>query len=348
MDVATNQEESSRGSRRCYVIAEAGSNHNGDLGKALALVDAAADAGADAVKFQLFRADRLYPRGAGTADYLRDERDIVDIVGDLELPSEWLPTLAEHASRRGVDFLVTPFDEASADAIDPYVRMFKLASYELTHHPLLRHVATKGKPLIMSTGASELDEVAEAVDVARAAGATTITLLQCTAAYPAELAALNIGAIPQLRERFGLDVGLSDHSADPVIAPVAAVALGATVIEKHVTLDRSLPGPDHRFAIEPDELRVLVAAVRATELALGTGTKAVQPAEEELRSFARRSIFALRDIEEGETLDVSAIGILRSGKLGYGLHPRDLDRLLGRRASRPIVAHALISEDDVA
>jgi sialic acid synthase SpsE len=334
--------------RRCYVIAEAGSNHNGDLTLATRLIDAAAETGADAIKFQLFRADRLYPRGAGAADYLRDQRDIVEIVAGLELPTEWLPKLADRSKRMGVDFLVTPFDERSADAIDPFVKSFKVASYELTHHPLLRHVAAKAKPLIMSTGASNLDEIAEALAVARGAGAPSITLLQCTAAYPAKIASLNISAIPHLRERFGVDVGLSDHSADPVIAPVAAVALGATVIEKHVTLDRTLPGPDHRFAVEPDQLRQLVAAVRATELALGTGVKDVQSNEEELRSFARRSIFAVRDIEKGETLDLAAIRILRSGKLGHGLHPRELDRLLGRRAARPIAAHALISPDDVA
>ena len=340
-------EQGGRASRRCYVIAEAGSNHNGDRALAIGLIDAAADAGVDAVKFQLFRADLLYPKGAGAADYLSDDRDIVDIVRALELPVDWLPELADHCARRGVDLLVTAFDEASADAIDPYVHSFKLASYELTHHPLLRHIAAKGKPLFMSTGASNLDEIADAVEVAREAGATAITLLQCTAAYPAELGALNVAAITQLRARFGLDVGLSDHSADPVVAPVVAVALGATVIEKHITLDRTLPGPDHAFAIEPNELVQLVAAVRAAEIALGDGVKVVDAAEEELRIFARRTIFALRDIDAGETLDRAAIGILRSGKLGHGFDPDELDNLLGRHAARPIAAHALLSADDL-
>lgn len=326
------------------MIAEAGSNHNGDRELALRLVDAAAESGADAVKFQLFRADRLYPRGAGAADYLADERDIVDIVGALELPVDWLPALADRCAGRGIDFLVTAFDEASADAIDPYVHAYKLASYELTHHPLVRHIAAKGKPMLMSTGASNLDEVAAAVDVARAAGAANITLLQCTAAYPANLGAMNVGAIVTIRERFGVDVGLSDHSADPVIAPVAAVALGATVIEKHFTLDRELPGPDHRFALEPGGLATMVEAIRAATVAVGDGSKNVHSDEEELRSFARRTIFSTRRIAAGETLDEANIAVLRSGKLGFGLPPERYTSLLGRTVSTDIPADELILE----
>ena len=329
------------------MIAEAGSNHNGDRELALRLVDAAAESGADAVKFQLFRADRLYPRGAGAADYLADERDIVDIVGALELPVDWLPALADRCAGHGIDFLVTAFDEASADAIDPYVHAYKLASYELTHHPLVRHIAAKGKPMLMSTGASNLDEVAAAVDVARAAGATNITVLQCTAAYPADLGAMNVGAIVTIRERFGVDVGLSDHSADPVIAPVAAVALGATVIEKHFTLDRELPGPDHRFALEPAGLAAMVEAIRAATVAVGDGSKKVHTDEEELRSFARRSIFSIRDIAPGEELGADTVAVLRSGKLGHGLDPAELDSIIGRRAARPIVADSLIRYEDL-
>jgi sialic acid synthase SpsE len=331
-------------SQRCYVIAEAGSNHNGDLELAFRLIDAATEAGADAVKFQLFRADHLYPRGAGSADYLADDRDIVDIVGALELPVDWLPALAARCAGHGIDFLVTAFDEASADAVDPYVHAFKLASYELTHHPLLRHIAAKGKPLLISTGASNLDEVAAAVDVARDAGATSITLLQCTAAYPAELKAMNVGAIVELQDRFGVDVGLSDHSADPVIAPVAAVALGATVIEKHFTLDRELPGPDHRFALEPGELATMVNAIRSATVALGDGSKTVHADEEELRSFARRTIFSTRRIAAGETLDDANIAVLRSGKLGFGLPPERYTSLLGRTVSTDIPADELILE----
>lgn len=334
-------------SERCYVIAEAGSNHNGEWALAERLIDVAANAGADAVKFQLFRADRMYPRGAGTADYLGDETDIFEIIARMELPEPWLPKLAAHCSKRGIEFLATPFDEPSADALDPFVARFKIASYELTHDPLLHHVGSKGKPIIMSTGAAELDEIRHALDVLRETGAGEITLLQCTAAYPARLEALNVGALVELRELFSVRVGLSDHSEDPVIAPVVAVGAGASVIEKHFTLDRGLPGPDHRFAIEPDDLERMVAAIRDAELARGSGRKRVHDDEQELREFARRSIFAIRDVGIGDTLDQSTIGVLRSGKKRPGLPPSRYDELLGRRAARAIRAGDPVVAEDV-
>jgi N-acetylneuraminate synthase len=338
--------EARRGGR-CYVIAEAGSNHNRDFRLAGGLIDAAADAGADAVKFQLFRADRLYPPGAGPAEYLANGEDVHDLVARMELPEEWLPGLARLAGGRGLDLLVTPFDEVSADAVDPFVAVHKLASYELTHEPLLRHVAAKRKPLLLSTGAADLEEVGAAVAVAREAGARELVLLQCTAAYPARLDAVNVGAIADLRERFGCPAGLSDHSGDPVIAPVLAVGLGAVAIEKHVTLDRTLPGPDHAFALEPDELRRMVEAVRLAELARGSGLKEVHPDETELRAFARRSVFATRDIRAGEVLDAGAIAVLRRGSLGEGLPPSAYPGLLGRRATRDVAARSPLTAADV-
>lgn len=331
----------------CYLIAEAGSNHNGELDLALRLVAAAASAGADAVKFQLFRAAKLYPRAAGTADYLGDDEDVYDLIERMELPLEWLPDLSEACSAAGIDFIVSPFDEESVDAVDPYVPAFKLASYELTHHPLLRHVAAKGKPLVMSTGAADLGEVKEAIEVVHAAGNDQVVVLQCTAAYPAPIEALNVRALSTLRAELGLPVGLSDHSSDPIIAPVMAVALGATVIEKHFTLDRALPGPDHKFALEPDELARLVAAVREAEKALGTGDKTVLRDEQELREFARRSVFAVHDILAGSELESGNVAVLRAGKRGHGIDPADLARLLGRRARRTIDANTPIRWEDV-
>ena len=331
----------------CYVIAEAGSNHNGDLELALELIGVAGRAGADAVKFQLFRAAKLYPRAAGSADYLHDDEDIYDLIERMELPLEWLPLLAGAAAEAGVDFIVSPFDEESADAVDPHVPVFKLASYELTHHPLLRHIAAKGKPLVMSTGAADLGEVREAIAVARDAGNEQIVVLQCTAAYPAPIEALNVSAVATLRDELGLPVGLSDHSSDPVIAPVMAVALRAAVIEKHFSLDRDLPGPDHRFALEPGELARMVEAIREAEKALGTGRKEVLPAEQELREFARRAVFAVRDIPAGSELEAGDVAVLRAGKREHGADPADLGRLLGRRARRPIEADAPIRWEDV-
>jgi N-acetylneuraminate synthase len=329
------------------VIAEAGSNHCGRLDLALALVDAAAGAGADAVKFQLFRAAHLYPREAGRAEYLGDPADIAEIVAALELPEAWLGRLAARARDRGIDLLVTPFDERSADLVDPFVGAFKMASYELTHHPLLRHVARKGKPVILSTGAATLEEAAEALAVLREAGAPHVTLLQCTAAYPARLDALEVGAMADLRERLGVPVGLSDHSLDPLIAPVAAVALGASVIEKHVTLDRSLEGPDHRFALDPGDLATMVRAVRDAERAVGTGRKRVHEDERELRDFARRTVFALREVEAGDVLRAEDLAVLRRGRHPMGLPPTALAELPGRRARRRLAAHRPVLAADV-
>lgn len=332
---------------RCYVIAEAGSNHCGDRRIAERLIDVAADAGADAVKFQLFSADRLYPPGAGVADYLGIAQSIEEIIRAVELPVDWLPALAERARRREFDFLAAPFDEGAADALEPYVPAYKIASYELTHEPLLRHAASKGKPLIISTGAATLDEVREGVRIAREAGAPSVMVLQCTARYPAPLDSLNLGAIVEMREELGVPVGLSDHSREPLVAPIAAIALGASAIEKHFTLGNALPGPDHPFALEPDELERMVVAIRDTERALGSGSKEVQPEEEELRSFARRSVFALRDIGSGETIDDRSIAVLRTGKRPPGLPPSAYPSLLGRRAARTITANTAIGDDDV-
>jgi sialic acid synthase SpsE len=339
--------DEARASDRCYVIAEAGSNHNTEWNLAEQLIAVAAAVGADAVKFQAFRAERLYPRGAGAAAYLEDAEDIYDIVARMELPESWLPELAAETRRRGIDLLVSAFDEASADAVDPFVPAHKLASYELTHEPLLRRLAAFGKPLFVSTGAATLPEVGAAVEAARDAGAHDLTLLQCTAAYPARLEALNVSAILELRARFGVDAGLSDHSVDPTIAPVLAIGYGASVIEKHFTLDRDLPGPDHKFALDPEGLRAMILAIRGAETARGSGLKEVHADELELRDFARRSVFAVRDIEEGEPFDATSIAVLRDGTLGQGLPPARYPSLLLQRAARRIAANTPVQESDV-
>ena len=331
-----------------YIVAEAGSNRNGSFERALRLIAAAAEAGADAVKFQHFKAAKLYPKSAGESDYLKISRPIYDVIHDMETPDEWVPRLAAHCRANGLAFLSSPFDEQSADLLDPYVPAFKVASYEMTHVPLLRHLAGKGKPLIISTGAATLDEVLRAVEVARKEGNEQIVLLQCTARYPAPLEAVNAKALVSLREATGLPTGLSDHSRDPIVAPVVAVALGACLIEKHFTLSNQLPGPDHGFAVEPPELKALVQRVREAERVLGHGRKETLPEEQELRSFARRSIFAIRDIRVGECLTHDNVTVLRCGKLGFGLPPEALDGVIGRTAARSIRAEALIHPDDLA
>lgn len=331
----------------CYIVAEAGSNHNASFEQALRLIDVASEAGADAVKFQHFKAAKLYPQSAGKSVYLKTPRSIYEIIREMEMPDEWIPRLAEYCCTQGIAFLSTPFDEQSADLLEPYVPAYKVASYEMTHVPLLRHLARKGKPLIISTGTAMLDEVLHAVDVVLKEGNREIVLLQCTASYPTPLEAMNVRALVTIRQATGCLTGLSDHSSDPIIAPIAAAALGACVIEKHFTLSNRLPGPDHQFAVEPQGLRELVRCVRAVEKVLGHGRKETLPVEAELHSFARRSIFAVRDISPGELITRENIAVLRCGKLGFGLHPDHYDALLNRRAVRLIRKESVITFEDV-
>lgn len=334
------------GEERCFIIAEAGSNHNGSLAQALDLIDVAASAGADAVKFQVFRAERLYPKSAGRSGYLKLNKSIYDIIAEMEMPLEWLPALSGRCREKGIQFLASVFDEESADQLDPYTHAFKVASYEMTHIPLIRHLARKGKPLIISTGTAHLAEVAETVEEVRAAGSAELALMQCTGAYPAPLESLNVRAIATMKSAFGVPVGLSDHSRDPLVGPLLAVAVGANLLEKHFTLSNELPGPDHRFAAEPNELCEMVRKVREAEKALGSGEKVVDSSEEELRSFARRSVFSLREIAAGEEFTAGNIAVLRCGNLPAGVEPRRFGEILGRHAGRDIPAEQAIREGD--
>ena len=322
----------------CLIIAEAGSNHNGSLEQAQRLIDIAVDAGADVVKFQLFRASKLYPTTAGECDYLEWKKSIYDIIREMELPIDWLRPLADHSMKRNIMFLVSPFDEESVDQVDPYVEFFKIASYELTHIPLVKHIAKKGKPVLISTGAASMDDVHATVRAFTETGNDQLMLMQCTASYPAPVDSLNLKTIPTLISEFQIPVGLSDHSRDPILAPIAAVALGANLIEKHYTFSNQLPGPDHKFAIEPHELRKLVDAVRTTERALGTGAKEILPAEDELYRFARRCIFTVKPVAAGETFSPENVAVLRKGKHEAGLSPEAWEWVLGRVARKDIPA----------
>ncbi|TAK30028.1 MAG: shikimate dehydrogenase [Chloroflexota bacterium] len=332
---------------RCLIIAEAGSNHNGRLDQAIRLIDVAAAAGADSVKFQFFQASKVYPRTAGSSDYLKMPKSIYEIVSELEMPYDWLSELKYHCQETGVLFLASVFDEQSVDLLDPFVDAFKIASYEITHVPLVRHVANKRKPVIVSTGASDIDEVAGLVDEFRRSGNDGLILMQCTAAYPAPLQSLNVRSIATMKSTFGVPVGLSDHSRDPLVGPLAAVAVGANLIEKHFTLSNELPGPDHRFAVEPPELRVMVQKVREVEAALGSAEKVIDPVEAELRRFARRSVFAIQDIPDGAELTSENIAVLRCGKLSPGVAPKHYPNLLGRNAKRNISLNTAIRPEDI-
>jgi N,N'-diacetyllegionaminate synthase len=326
-----------------FVIAEAGVNHNGDMAMARGLIDAAADAGADAVKFQTFRTDSLVSGAAPKARYQVEttggDESQRAMLARLELGPAAHAELREHADRRGLVFFSTPFDEASADVLDGLgVELFKVPSGEVTNGPLLRHVAAKRRPVILSTGMCTLDEVAVTVATLREAGDPPLVILHCVSAYPAPVKDTNLRAMATLRARFGCPVGLSDHSLGLPIA-LAAVALGASVLEKHLTLDRTLPGPDHRASLEPAEFAALVRGVRAVESALGDGDKRPMPSELDTRAVARRSLVAARALSAGHLLGAGDVTVKRPGT---GLAPDQLDRVLGRRLARPVSADALL------
>lgn len=333
------------GKDKVFIIAEAGSNWRmgtpkRDFAMAKALIDVAVEAGADAVKFQVYRPETVYVENAGTSDYLSAaniKEDIREIFADLAMPYDMVPKVAEHCRAAGILFMSTPFSPTDFAAVDPYVAVHKNASYEISHLRLIELGARAGKPFIQSTGASDEGDILWAAETFRKNGGKQLVLMQCTASYPAPLDSLNLKVLPWLAQRFGVTVGLSDHSRDPITAPVAAVALGARAIEKHYTLDNRLPGPDHAFAVTPEELKAMVAAVRSAEQALGDGVKRVLPAEEELFAYARRRVQAIRPVAKGETLreDVN-IAILRPGRQRAGVHPRRLAELEGRKAARDI------------
>ncbi|MFC7071595.1 N-acetylneuraminate synthase family protein [Halovenus rubra] len=330
-----------------FVIAEAGSNHNGDLELAKELIDRAADAGADAVKFQTFRAEDMYVEDSGDVEYLEDERPIYEIIKDMEMPYEWIPELHGYCHEQGVEFLSTPFDERSAKELDEYVPAWKVASYTSSHIPFLEHLAGTDKPIIMSTGAHELSEVAESVSALRDVGVSDLVVLQCVAAYPTPISEINVRVIETLQDEFDVLSGLSDHTLDPVTAPSAAVALGASVVEKHITLDKSMEGPDHQFALEPDELNRMISAIRDTEQVLGSREKRVIGVEKELYEKARRAIHAICDIEAGETISSEDIKVLRPGEKEAGLDPKFYDEIVGETAGRDIETGNGIQWDDI-
>lgn len=317
----------------CFVIAEAGVNHNGDLGLARGLVDAAAEAGADAVKFQTFRADAVASPSAPRAGYQATGADEsqLELLRRLELRPDAHAELKGRAEERGLVFLSTPFDVASVELLDRLgVAAFKVGSGDVTNLALLADVGRRGRPVILSTGTADLEEAAQAVETLRRAGAGDVVVLHCVSAYPAPADEANLRAMQTLRERLSVPVGFSDHSEGDEIA-LAAVALGACVLEKHLTLDRSLPGPDHRASLEPGELATLVRRVRRVEAALGDGVKRPREAERGNAEVVRRSLAAARDLAAGTVLDETMLEALRPGT---GLAPGRIGEVVGRRLRR--------------
>jgi N,N'-diacetyllegionaminate synthase len=331
----------------CFIIAEAGVNHNGSEALAAQLVDAAAAIGADAVKFQTFSAEKLAAPGAATAAYQRSntgETDQLAMLKALELSEDVFGRLKTRAERLGIEFMSTPFDLDSARMLVALgMRRIKVGSGEITNLPFLEALAAFGLPLIVSTGMADLDEVAQAVEVLGAAR-SRLTLLHCTSNYPARAEDVNLRAMATLHERFSLPVGYSDHTEGTAIA-VAAAALGARVLEKHFTLDRSLPGPDHKASLSPDEFRRMVREVRDVEAGLGDGVKAPRPAELPVRELVRRSVTLVRALRAGERIAADDVALLRPGS---GIAPRDLARVVGRRAARDLACGRVLAWEDLA
>jgi sialic acid synthase SpsE len=332
-----------------FVIAEASSNHNRDMKTALALVDAAAAAGADAVKFQAFTADRIVARMREKHPYIAQmfpqAGSMHEVYAQLELPREWLKDLKAYSEEKGLIFLCTPFDEEAVDHLEALgLAAYKIASYELWHLPLIRHAARTGKPLLISTGMGNLRDIEEALGAVTSAGNDQAALFHCAINYPPPFSELNLRAIRTMKTAFGVPVGYSDHSTG-IVAAIATVALGGNLIEKHFTLSKQLPGPDHPFSIEPGELEALVRGVRECEAALGSPIKRMLPSERAGYVMGRRSIFAAVDIPKGTVITAAMLAILRPGT---GLKPKHLDRIVGRRAASDIYAHDPITWESVA
>jgi len=321
----------------CFVIAEAGVNHNGDLRLAKKLIDVAKGAGADAVKFQSFKADELVSKYAEKARYQRhtrgDEESQLEMIKKFELAEKDFGDLSACARKKEIVFLSSPFDRASVDTLDKLgVPAFKIPSGEITNFPLLRHIARKRKPIVLSTGMSTLGEIEDAVGVIREEGAEEIVLLHCVSRYPARAEDMNLGVMKTLRCAFDLPVGLSDHTLG-ITVPIAAVALGACVIEKHFTLDKSLPGPDHRASLEPGELKQMIRAIREVEKAMGNGDKMPSKEEKQIQKAARRSIVAAVSIPRGTIITGAMLAVKRPGT---GVEPKYMHRVVGAVARRRI------------
>ena len=328
------------------IIAEAGVNHNGELERALQMIDCAAAAGADVVKFQTFDLGDLVTRDAPKADYQRSaaEETQQQMLGRLQLPRESYPRLLARCAEKGIEFLSTAFDQGSLHFLqDLGMKRCKVPSGEITNLPYLRAIGASGMPIILSTGMASLEEVQQSLQILIAAGAPAqdITVLHCTSAYPTSFANVNLRAMLTMRSELRMATGYSDHTPGIEIA-VAAAALGAVVIEKHFTLDRTLPGPDQRASLEPDELEEMIRAIRNVEAALGSAIKEPTGPELEMRRVARRSLVAAVPIRKGERFSARNVAAKRPGT---GVSPMDWDHIMGRRASRDYEVDDLLELD---
>ncbi|MEN6318301.1 MAG: pseudaminic acid synthase [Syntrophaceae bacterium] len=321
----------------CYIIAEVGSNHNRNIDTARKLIDSAKEAGCNAVKFQSYTADGIYsvytPRISEMEGRSKKGETPYELIKRIEMPVEWHPVLKAYCDQVGITFCSTPFDEKMVEVLEAIaVPFYKVASYEITHYPLLRKIARTGKPVILSTGNSGLDDIERAVNLLEKEGLHDYALLHCISQYPAKYEDINLKCLLTLDTAFNCVVGFSDHTMDN-LSSVAAVAMGAVIIEKHFTLNKKDAGPDHPFSLEPNELKEFVNAIRATEQLLGSSVKRVRESEAENHRIARRSIIASEDIKAGDTITEDMIVIKRPA---LGLHPQFIDVVVGKKAKKNI------------
>ena len=332
-------------SNHTFVIAEAGSNwkigsFSKNLRQAKKLIDIAKKCGADAVKFQTYRSNSVYVHNAGKSSYLSKfgiHSKITEIFDEYSMPYKMIQHLHVYCKKKKIVFMSTAFSVNDAMEVNKYVPLHKVASYELNHIPLLEFLAKTRKPIILSTGASTIEEIDFAIQTIKKNGNNKLALLQCTASYPTPVESLNLAVISELKQRYRIPVGLSDHSTDPFVAPLVAIGFGATIIEKHFTLSRKLKGPDHFFALEPHELSLMIKAIRHADKAKGIKTKQIIDDEKELSKFAKRSIQAIKNIEKGEKLRIGYnINLLRPGKQRRGEEARFLYKINGKKALHKI------------
>ena len=329
---------------RIFIIAEAGVNHNGSTALAKQLIDVAAKAGADAVKFQTFTAGEMVSTDAPKAEYQKRTTDAsesqLDMIKKLELSKENHQELIDYAKHKNITFLSTPFDERSMDLlVELGIPLIKISSGEITNHPFLKYIAKKGLPIILSTGMSTLEEVAEAVSVIKAAGCDDLILLHCTSNYPARVEDCNLLAMKTMSDAFDVPVGYSDHTPG-IYVPLAAAAMGACVVEKHFTLNKNLPGPDHKASLEPDELEEMVRGIHLVEKARGSSMKTPVESELEVRDVARKSIVAKVDIPADAVITEDMLSFKRPG---IGVSPKNMDKIIGQVSLSDIKKDSLIN-----
>ena len=332
-----------------FIIAEAGVNHNGDINTAFALIDAAQRAGADAVKFQTFKTEKIITKSAATADYQKNnvagEASQFELVKRLELSYEQFSELQRHCKKRRILFLSTPDESESLDFLIDVLQIpiIKIGSGEVNNLPYLRQIASKNKPMILSTGMSYLGEIETAVATIQAISSAPITLLHCTTNYPCPMEQVNLSAMLTLKNAFKTEIGYSDHTLG-IEVPIAAVALGATVIEKHFTLDKNMPGPDHLASLNPQELTEMVTAIRRIELAMGDGIKRPNSSEQVTKTVVRKRLTAIKNLPIGHVLNPSDIEFKRAN---VGIYVEHLDLVIGKKLIQPVLIDTAFQWSDL-